>query len=155
MEAIIASLNAALADWGYAGLFVASLVAGSILPFASEAVLGALIAAGLDPVACVAVASVGNTAGGMTCWLMGRAGDAQRIARWLRIDESKIVRAQRLLQGRGALAGFFAFLPYIGEAIAVVLGMMRSNAALTALSMLAGKTLRYVAIAAAVAAATA
>ena len=42
--------------------------------------------------------------------------------------------------------GFFAFLPTIGEALAIVLGLMRSNVWLTGFSMLAGKALRYVVI---------
>mgnify|MGYP000541478223 len=42
--------------------------------------------------------------------------------------------------------GFFAFLPTIGEALAIVLGLMRSNVWLTGISMLAGKALRYVVI---------
>lgn len=41
---------------------------------------------------------------------------------------------------------FFAFLPTIGEAIAIVLGLMRSNVWLTGGAMLAGKTARYIVI---------
>ena len=40
--------------------------------------------------------------------------------------------------------GFFGFLPTIGEALAVVLGLMRSNVWITGASMLVGKALRYV-----------
>lgn len=52
----------------------------------------------------------------------------------------------RFLAGRGALMAFFAFLPTIGEAIAIVLGLMRSNVWLTGGSMLAGKALRYIVV---------
>ena len=41
---------------------------------------------------------------------------------------------------------FFSFLPTIGEAIAIVLGLMRSNVWLTGGSMLAGKTVRYIVV---------
>lgn len=41
---------------------------------------------------------------------------------------------------------FFAFLPFVGEAIAIALGFMRSNFVLTTLSMFAGKLLRYIAM---------
>ena len=57
-----------------------------------------------------------------------------------------MARARKFLAGRGALMGFFAFLPTIGEAVAIVLGLMRSNAWLTGVSMLAGKALRYAVI---------
>ena len=55
-------------------------------------------------------------------------------------------RVQRFLQGRGALMAFFAFLPFVGEAIAVALGFMRSNLWLTTVSMFAGKLARYAAM---------
>ncbi len=51
---------------------------------------------------------------------------------------------QRFLQGKGALMAFFAFLPFIGEAIAIALGFMRSNVMLTSLSMFTGKLIRYI-----------
>ena len=37
-------------------------------------------------------------------------------------------------------------LPYVGEAIAILLGLMRSNVWITTLAMFAGKALRYVAV---------
>ena len=37
-----------LSEWGYIGLFIAAFLAGSVLPFSSEVVLGLLIAAGYD-----------------------------------------------------------------------------------------------------------
>ena len=40
-----------LIDWGYWGLFLGSFIAGSVLPFSSEAVLAACVGPlGLDPV---------------------------------------------------------------------------------------------------------
>ena len=39
--------------------------------------------------------------------------------------------------------GFFAFLPILGSAISVALGLMRSNFFVTALSIFIGKLLRY------------
>ena len=47
------------------------------------------------------------------------------------------------------LVRFFHLLPYVGEAVAIVLGLMRSNVWITAVAMFVGKLLRYVAIVAA------
>ena len=64
-----------LIDWGYWGLFLGSFIAGSVLPFSSEAVLAACVGPlGLDPVISIAAATAGNVAGGMTCYWMGRSG---------------------------------------------------------------------------------
>ena len=51
---------------------------------------------------------------------------------------------QQFLQGKGALMAFFAFLPFVGEVIAIALGFMRCNIWLTITSMFTGKLIRYV-----------
>ena len=54
-----------LIDWGYWGLFLGSFIAGSVLPFSSEAVLAACVGPlGLDPVISITAATAGNVADG-------------------------------------------------------------------------------------------
>ncbi|HIW52915.1 MAG TPA: VTT domain-containing protein [Candidatus Alistipes excrementipullorum] len=133
-------------EWGYVGIFLSAFLAGSVLPFSSELVLVALVQAGLSPVWGVVWATAGNTLGGMTCYGIGRLGKTEWIERYLRISREHIDKATRFLAGKGALMAFFVALPYIGDAIAVVLGLMRSNVWVTTLSMFLGKLLRYVAL---------
>lgn len=133
-----------LIDWGYLGLFLSALIAGSILPFSSELVLVALVKLGLSPALCVLSAALGNTVGGMTCYYIGRLGRTDWIEKYLRVKPEKVERMQRFLQGKGALMAFFVFLPIVGEVIAIALGLMRSNVWITTLSMFTGKLLRYV-----------
>ncbi len=134
-----------LVDWGAWGLFVAGFISGSIFPFSSEVVLAVLLHMGIDPLAAIVASTAGNTLGGMTCYWIGSLGKMQWILK-LGVSEEKLRRAQQFLAGRGALMGFFAFLPGIGEAVAIALGLMRSNFWLTSLAMAVGKALRYVAI---------
>ena len=75
MDAFVDSLVQLLIDWGYLGLFISALLAGSIVPFSSELVMIALVKVGLSPVMCVLFATLGNTIGGMTCYYMGRLGN--------------------------------------------------------------------------------
>lgn len=131
------------AAWGYWGMLLAALAAGSILPIGSEVVFVLLLKSGLDPWLLTAAATAGNTLGGMSCYGMGMLGKREWIHRWAGVSDAKLDRASRFLQGRGAWMGFFAFLPYVGEAIAVVLGLMRSNWIVTAFSMAIGKFVRY------------
>ena len=74
MDAFIDTLIQLLIDWGYAGLFISALLAGSIIPFSSELVMLALVKVGLNPAICVLAATLGNTMGGMTCYYMGHLG---------------------------------------------------------------------------------
>lgn len=146
MDAFIDTLIQLLIDWGYVGLFISALLAGSIIPFSSELVLVALVNVGLSPAVCVLSAALGNTVGGMTCYYMGRLGRIDWIEKYFKVKKEKIDRIQHFLQGKGALMAFFAFLPFVGEAIAIALGFMRSNLMLTTVSMFIGKLLRYMAM---------
>ena len=77
---------------------------------------------------------------------MGHLGKTDWIEKYFKVKKEKIEKTQRFLQGKGALMAFFAFLPFVGEAIAIALGFMRSNVFLTTTSMFAGKLLRYIAM---------
>ena len=57
--------------------------------------------------------------------------------------KEKIERAERFVHGRGAWMAFFAFIPILGSAISIVLGMMRANIWIVILAMTIGKILRY------------
>jgi membrane protein YqaA with SNARE-associated domain len=48
------------------------------------------------------------------------------------------------MAGRGAWMGFFAFVPILGSAITIVLGLMRANPIISFISITIGKFLRYV-----------
>lgn len=144
MDAFIETVSQILIDWGYPGLFISALLAGSIVPFSSEIVLLGLVKLGPDPALCLISASLGNTAGGMTCYYMGRLGRVDWIEKYFKVKKEKIDKMQRFLRGKGALMAFFAFLPAIGEVISMALGFMRSNVWLTTASMFAGKLIRYI-----------
>ena len=136
-----------LSEWGYAGLFIAAFLAGSILPFSSEVVLGLLLVAGYSTWGCVVSATAGNWLGGITCYYIGRLGKTAWIEKYLNLSHEKLDKTQRFLQGKGSLMGFFAFVPGVGDAIVVALGLMRANLWGVALSMLLGKGIRYYLIA--------
>ena len=141
------SISQFFIDYGYDGMFVISFIAGSVFPFSSEAVMLGLLAMGLDPWLLVAYATVGNTLGSMFNYWIGHLGRIEWVEKYLNVKPEKLERTQRFVQGKGAFAGFFCFLPVIGSVISVVLGLMRANVAITCLSIFAGKLMRYVVIA--------
>lgn len=134
-------------EWGYPGLFISAALAGSVVPFSSEVILIVLIKMGLDPYYSVVWASLGNTVGGMSCYYIGYMGKVEWAEKYFKVKHEKIEKMQKFLRGKGALMGFFGFLPTFGEIIAMTLGFMRSNVLLTAASMFLGKLIRYIIIA--------
>lgn len=138
------ALNDILINYGYWGMLLSAFCAGSFFPFSSEVVLIGLMASGLAPVPLIAYATVGNVAGGMFNYLVGSMGKMEWIEKYLHVKPDSLHRAQRFMAGRGAWMGFFAFLPILGSAITISLGLMRANIIITLASVTLGKALRYV-----------
>lgn len=133
-----------LISYGYWGMFVTAFVAGSFFPFSSEAVMTGLLAAGLDPWGLIIYGTTGNVLGGMFNYGVGRMGRLEWIERYLHVKQKDLDRATRFMAGRGAWMGFFAFVPVLGSAITIVLGLMRANPIISFISITIGKLLRYV-----------
>jgi len=133
-------------EYGYIGLFLASFLAATILPFGSEFVFAGLLAMGMNAWGCVIVASVGNWLGGMTNYFLGRLGKTEWIEKYLKVDRAKIDKMQKWLEGKGAFMAFFSFMPIVGDIIALSLGYMRANVYIVNVTMLLGKFIRYVLI---------
>lgn len=144
----MSTINEFFIQYGYFGMFLAALLAGSLVPFSSEAVMGALlIATDMDPVLTVVAATIGNIAGSMFNYSLGRLGDLEKVSKWLKIKPKRMEKAQRWVNQRGVWVGFFCFLPILGTAIAFVLGMMRTDLLKTLIAISAGKLLRYIIVA--------
>lgn len=129
---------------GYLGLFIASFLAATVVPFSSEVVFSALVYGGLDPWSCVFVATAGNWLGGLSCYYVGKLGKVEWMEKYLRIKPEKIDKWLDKIRRYGDWFAFFSFLPGIGDAIAVASGFFRCNIWIVAFSMLLGKFVRYV-----------
>lgn len=132
----------------YGGLFLAALVAATVLPAQSETVLAGLIAAGQYPVwALVAVASAGNILGSAINWVLGRYIERFRHARWFPASEAGMERAQGWYGRFGYWSLLAAWVPIIGDPLTVVAGVMREPLWRFLLLVSIGKIGRYLAIA--------
>lgn len=120
------------------GLAGACFLAATLFPLPSEGAL--LVYLHLHPehtALAVAVATVANTAGGMTSYLIGRLipqrGFNPRALAWVR--------------RHGAPATFLAFLPIIGDALCLAAGWLRVHWLGALAFMAAGRFARYVIVA--------
>lgn len=126
------------AEAGLAGLFLASFLSATLLPGGSEAVLFAVIKLHPEQVLpALVVATLGNTLGGMTTYVMGRLLPPH-------LAPEKSVLAQR----RGPPVLLLAWAPLIGDALCAAAGWLRLPPLDCALWMAAGKAARYVLVAA-------
>ena len=127
-------------------MFLASFLAGSVLPFSSEAVMMGLMAAGVNTLPLIIYGTIGNVLGSLLNYYIGTLGRFDWIEKYLHVKPEKLEKAQKLISRYGVWMGFFAFLPILGSAIAIVLGLVRSNIWLTTLAFTIGKVMRYLLI---------
>lgn len=120
-------------------MFAASFAAATLFPLPSEAALFAYLKAYPDhATSAVAVATIGNTAGGMTSYLIGRL-----------IPQKKIdSRAIQWLRRYGPPATLLVWLPIIGDALSVAAGWLRMNWLSVLGFMALGRCARYLLVAA-------
>ncbi|MBQ2126446.1 MAG: DedA family protein [Bacteroidaceae bacterium] len=135
-------------DYGYWGMGVLSFLSGSIVPIASEVLLLFFLGLGLSAVWLTVVATVGNTMGGITCFMLGYLTDKETVQRIFRIPDKRMKRANMLIQKYGYWTAMFSFVPAIGEVVLLVLGIMRVNKYKVIAVMAFGKFARYAFIAA-------
>lgn len=133
-----------LTQYGYWGMLLAAFLAGSFFPFSSEAVMVGLMATGLDPWLLMVYGTIGNVSGSVVNYGVGRLGKMEWIEKYLHVKKEGLDKAQRFMAGRGAWMGFFAFLPVLGSAITIALGLMRANIVITFIAITLGKIFRYI-----------
>lgn len=141
---VLTDMIDSLIQFGPFGMFLAAFLAGSFFPFSSEAVMLALLAMGLNPWELMLYGTAGNVLGSVFNYCVGRLGKEEWFEKYLHVKPEQMDRARRFMRGRGAMMGFFAFIPILGSAITILLGLMRANVFVTFASITVGKLLRYV-----------
>jgi len=125
------------ADVSLWALFASSFLAATLLPGGSEAVLFGVLK--LHPAhywTALALATLGNTLGGMTSYLVGRV-----------IPQGKALKGLAAARRYGSPILLFAWAPVVGDALCVAAGWLRLDPWLSGAFMAAGKFARYWAIA--------
>lgn len=127
-------------------LFVSAFVAATLFPLGSEVALYALLQKGFDPVALVAVATLGNTAGSVVNWLLGKYLQHLQHRRWFYFSAEQVKKAQGYFQRFGKYSLLFAWLPVVGDLLTLAAGIFNIRVAPFLLLVGLGKLLRYLAV---------
>ncbi len=118
-------------------LFFGSLIAATLVPVSSELMLFAVLRLHPDLLwPALAVATAGNTVGGMISYAMGRF-----------IPHSQRWRHEARLRRVGEPALLFSWIPILGDALCVAAGWLRLTWWHCLIYMAAGKAGRYAAVA--------
>ena len=134
-----------LYNYGYIGLFVASFLAATILPFSSEALLSYMIYSNYNVTYCIVIATIGNSLGSFLNYFLGRLGKWNLIEKYLRIKKHKIEKFKLKVKKYFGLAAFLVWVPVFGDIFSVALGVLKADIKKTFFFISLGKLLRYIA----------
>ncbi len=130
-------------DYGYWGMGMLSFLSGTVVPIASEVLLVIFLGLGLNAVGITLVATLGNTLGGITCFMLGSLASKEWLLKFFHVPEKQMKRADRIIQKYGYWAAAFSFVPALGEALLITLGILRVNKVKVIIVMAVGKLIRY------------
>jgi membrane protein YqaA with SNARE-associated domain len=130
----------------YAGLFMTALIAATIFPMQSEAVLAGLTLAGYSPALLLVVASAGNILGSLVNWVLGRFIEHFRDRSWFPIGPDALTRAQSWYQRYGKWSLLLSWAPVIGDPLTMLAGVLREPLPVFLLLVTIAKVGRYIVV---------
>ena len=114
-------------------LFASSFLAATLLPGGSEVVLFGVLKLHPDKLgAALAIATLGNTLGGLSSYLIGRV-----------IPQKQTLKGLARVQRYGAPILLLSWVPIIGDPLCVAAGWLRLNPWWSTLYIAIGKLMRY------------
>lgn len=132
-----------LESLGLLGLFIGTFLAATILPFSSDALYIAVLAATKDPIGCLAVGTVGNWLGSVVTYWMGWIGRWEWIEKWFKVKRETLEKQKVKIDKYGVWLALLAWIPIIGDVIAIALGFYRTRPWATMFLLLVGKFARF------------
>lgn len=130
-------------NWGYIGLFLASFLAGTPIPMNSEVVLSALLLKSWPIVACILVATIGNWAGTMVNYYLGRQCTFEQLIRFTRANPGKLEKVRSYLNGRGTWLALGSGVPIVGNLLIINYGILGTPVKKVAPMMAVGQIVRF------------
>ena len=117
-------------------LFASSFLAATLLPGGSEVVLFGVLKLHPEQLwAALGVATLGNTLGGLSSYLIGRV-----------IPQKTELRGLEIVRKYGSPALLLSWVPFLGDPLCVAAGWLRLNPWLSTLFIALGKFVRYLVI---------
>ena len=132
-----------LENLGLLGLFIGTFLAATILPFSSDALYIAVLAAVGNARSCLLVGTLGNWLGSVLTYWIGWIGKWEWIERWFKVKPETMEKQRARLDKYGVWLALFAWVPIIGDVFAITLGFFRVRPFWTIVLLLLGKGIRF------------
>jgi membrane protein YqaA with SNARE-associated domain len=131
-------------NFGYVGLFLISYLSATVVPLSAEVAVVGMVALGYNVVLIVVIASLGSFLGALTNYYVGKKGSDFIFTRYYKIDEAALERAEVRFNKWGGLALFFSWLPFVGDVLTVIAGVLHTDLRVFMFWVLLGRVIREV-----------
>lgn len=128
---------------GLLGLFIGTFLAATVLPFSSDALYVAALAAGMNPVATLAVGTAGNWLGGITTYFIGRLCKWEWTEKHFKVKRETLDKYKVYIDRYGVWMALLSWVPFVGDVIALALGFFKTPAVQTIFLLGVGKFARF------------
>lgn len=128
---------------GLWGLFIGTFLAATVLPFSSDALYWAVLAATSDPAGCLVAGTAGNWAGSMFTYWIGWLGKWEWMEKCFHVKPDTLERQKVFIGKYGVWLALLCWVPVIGDVIAIALGFYKVRPLWTAVLILVGKFTRF------------
>jgi membrane protein YqaA with SNARE-associated domain len=132
---------------GLLALFLLSFAASTFVPLGSEWLLIALISRGLPVGQLIVTATLGNSLGACTSYVIGLWGGPMLINKVLRLDQDKVEKAIAFYTKYGSWSLLFSWLPIVGDPLCLAAGLLRLQFPRFTGLVVLGKAARYTVVA--------
>ena len=132
-----------LQSLGLLGLFIGTFLAATVLPFSSDALYLGILAVTGDVWGCLAVGTLGNWLGSVVTYWMGWIGKWEWIEKWFKVKPETLEKQKIKIDKYGVWMALLAWVPFVGDVIAIALGCYRTRPLATMFLLLVGKLLRF------------
>jgi len=129
----------------YLLLFLSAFLAATFVPFSSE-IHFAIVAENEGIWLAVLFATIGNSLGGIFTYYLGWLAKWTWIEKYCRVKREKVENFKGVIQKYGGWMGILCWLPFVGDIIAIGLGVFRVSKTQVFVTMTIGKAVRYIAV---------
>lgn len=130
----------------YLSLFFTALIAATLFPLSSEALLITLLYQQHSPLLLWLIATSGNTLGSCINWYLGKQCLHWQDKKWFPFSSAQLDKAQMHFQRYGLASLLFSWVPVIGDPLTFFAGVMRIRFWQFFVLVALGKILRYGAV---------
>lgn len=133
----------------YLSIFLSALLAATLLPAQSEAVLAyGLLSAPEGAFILVCIATAGNVIGSVLNWAIGKFAMRFQTRPWFPVSGKQITKAEHFYARYGRYSLLLSWVPFIGDPITIVAGMLREPFISFIFLVTLAKAARYIVLAA-------